>query len=102
MENKKMEIVEQDYFNENDIVIKKTKTVTAEPKEEETTITYGQLKQKLADLQQARIDKISAIDAQIAEVEHDLELAQPEVAKVEIKEVPEVLVNEATEEVEEK
>lgn len=97
-----MEIVEQDYFNENDIVIKKTKTVTAEPKEEETTITYGQLKQKLADLQQARIDKISAIDAQIAEVEHDLELAQPEVAKVEIKEVPEVLVNEATEEVEEK
>lgn len=98
MENKKIEIVEQDYFDENDIVIKKTKTVVVQPKEEETTITYGQLKQKLLDLQESRAAKIAAYDAQIAEIEEDLKARSSKIAQVEIKEPVSPLANINTEE----
>lgn len=89
MENeKKVEIVDKDYYNQDDIVIQKTQKIVTPEKEVVSSVTYGDLKQRLADLQQARIDKINAIDLQIAEVQHDLELAEPQIAKVEIKETP--------------
>lgn len=82
---------DQEYFDKNDIVIEKTQEITKPVETVTTSMTYGDIKNKLTALKEARIAKVEAIDKQIAETEQLLADIEKDINKVKIstKEEPE-------------
>jgi hypothetical protein len=78
-----------EYYDKNDVVIEKTVEVTKPVETIVTSMTIGEIKQKITDLKESKIAKNIAYDAQIAELEAMLESTKKEVDKIEILDRPE-------------
>lgn len=75
----------QDYYDKNDVVIETSVEVTKPVEVVTTSLTVGEIKQKIADLKQAKIDKVAAIQKQIDDLQALLDSTKDEVDAVKIK-----------------